>query len=245
MRLFSITFLILTILIGCNTPKKGNVSINGTIKGLKKGILYLQKIQDTMLINIDSVVIEGNPEFSFTTEVQEPEIHYLFLDKHDGSPLNDRISFFIEPGEVSINTTLNKFEQDATIISGENQKQFQEYKKIQKRFNDRDLRLLKEDFEARKQNDEEKLMENDIAYKKLLKQKYLYTLNFAIYNKKLEVAPYVTVSEVFDANIKYLDTVAKSLTPRVRKSMYGKQLIALIEERKAKEATIEKSNNQQ
>ncbi|GAA4107643.1 DUF4369 domain-containing protein [Aquimarina addita] len=235
MRLFYTITLILTIFIGCSSPKKGNVSINGTVKGLKKGVLYLQKIQDTVLINIDSVIIEGAPQFTFITEVQEPEIHYLFLDKHDGTPLNDRISFFAEPGEMNINTTLNRFEQDAVITGGENQKQFQEYKKIQKRFNNRDLRLLKEDFEARKQNDEEKLMENDVAYKNLLKQKYLYTINFALFNKKLEVAPYVTVNEVYDANIQYLDTVAKSLSPRVKKSMYGQQLLNLIKKRKAEE----------
>jgi len=243
LRVSAILFLSILV-VSCTTAKKqGNVSISGTVKGLKKGTLYLQKIQDTILVNLDSLVIDGDSKFAFETDIEEPEIHYLFLDKHDGAQFNDRIDFFAEVGEIIINTSLNGFEKDALISGGKNQTKFSEYKKMNKRFNERNLRILKEDYEAKKQNDEEKLAENDKAYKNLLRQKYLYTINFAITNKKLEVAPYITLNEVFDANIKYLDTVAKSLSPRVKKSIYGKQLSEYITKRKTKEAErVEKSN---
>ncbi len=242
MRQFSILLLLSILILSCSTPKKkGNVSISGTVKGLKKGTLYLQKIQDTVLITLDSLEIAGDPKFSFQIDIKEPEIHYLFLDKKDGNKYNDRIDFFAEPGQIIINTTVSGFEKDMMISGGKNQTKLLEFKKMNKRFNDRNLRLLKEDFEARKQNDDEKLIKNDDAYKKLLKQKYLYTINFAINNRKLEVAPYITLSEVFDANIKYLDTVAKSLSPRVKKSLYGKRLVEYINNRKTKDA--EKNNN--
>ena len=65
-----------------------------------------------------------------------------------------------------------------------------------------------------------------------MKRKYLYTVNFAITNKEYEIAPYLAVSEIFDANIKYLDTIYTSLKPKVRKSKYGKALKDYIEERK-------------
>ncbi len=237
MKQFSFILLLSIFLTNCSSPeKKGNVTIMGNIKGLKKGKVYLQKVRDTMLINIDSVRIDGHSEFTLQSEVKEPEIHYLYLDKDDGKQYNDRIVFFAEPGEITITTTLVDFEKDVKIVGGKNQTKFDEYKKMMKRFNERNLRLIKEDFEASKQKDEEKLIENDEAYKKLLRQKYLYTINFAIFNKKLEVAPYVTLSEVYDANIKYLDTVAKSLSPKVKKSLYGKQLIKYIEDRREKES---------
>ncbi|GAA4276523.1 DUF4369 domain-containing protein [Aquimarina mytili] len=237
MKQFSFILLLSIFLTNCSSvEKKGNVTISGSIKGLKKGTLYLQKIQDTMLVNVDSVIVDGNSEFIMQSQVQEPEIHYLYLDKEDGVQYNDRIDFFAEPGEVIITTSLSDFEKDVKVIGGKNQAKFDEYKKMIKRFNERNLRLIKEDFEASKQKDEEKLMENDIAYKKLLRQKYLYTINFAMNNKKLEVSPYVTLKEVYDANIKYLDTVAKSLSPRVKKSLYGKQLFKYIEDRRAKES---------
>ncbi len=236
MKQFSFIVLIAFFLTNCSTPeKKGNVTVSGNIKGLKKGILYLQKVEDTLLVNVDSVIVEGISEFVMTSNVDEPEIHYLYLDKDDGAQYNDRIDFFAEPGEITINTTLSDFEKDVKITGGKNQAKYQEYKKMLERFNQRNLRLMREDYEATKQKDDEKLMENDKAYKQLLRQKYLYTINFAIFNKKLEVAPYVTLSEVYDANVKYLDTVAKSLSPKVRKSLYGKQLIDYIEKRKTKQ----------
>ncbi|MBP2832239.1 DUF4369 domain-containing protein [Aquimarina sp. U1-2] len=245
MRNLVIIFIVITLLTtSCSPPvTEGNVIISGTIDGLKKGTLYLQRVQDTVLINVDSVQIDGNSEFVMRSNVTEPEIHYLYLDKKDGTQYNDRIDFFAEPGEISIATTLTDFEKDIKITGGENEVKYQEYKKMLKRFNERNLRLIKEDFEATKQKDEEKLIENDQAYKNLTRQKYLYTINFAIFNRKLEVAPYVTLNEVFDANIKLLDTVAKSLSPKVRKSLYGKQLISYIKDRKTKEAIIIKQND--
>lgn len=244
MRNFTIILLVTMFLANCSSPKKeGNVTISGNIKGLKKGTLYLQRVKDTMLVNIDSVFIDGDSEFLMKSNVSEPEIHYLYLDKKDGAQYNDRIDFFAEPGEITISTTLNDFEKDIKITGGKNEMKYQEYKKMLQRFNERNLRLIKEDFEATKQKDEEKLIENDQAYQNLTKQKYLYTINFAIYNRKLEVAPYITLSEVFDANIKFLDTVARSLSPKVKKSKYGKQLIEYINDRKAKEADIIKQND--
>ena len=248
MKQFSFIVFVFILIVSCNDTtqqKKGNVSITGTIQGLKKGTLYLQKIEDTILKNLDSLVIEGNPQFSFQTNVQEPEIHYLFLDKQDGAPYNDRISFFAEQGAITINTSLNGFEKDAIIIGGENQKKLKEFNKTNKRFQDRNLRLIKEDYEAEKQNDQKKLEENDIAYKNLITQQYLYTINFAINNKQLEIAPYITLNKVFDANIKYLDTVAKSLSPKVKKSIYGKRLIQHIQERRRKESQKTEISNQE
>ena len=61
----------------------------------------------------------------------------------------------------------------------------------------------------------------------------MYTINFAINNKDSEVAPYLALSEIYDANIKYLDTINNQLTPKVKASKYGKQLQDYINKRKA------------
>ena len=43
-------------------------------------------------------------------------------------------------------------------------------------------------------------------------------------NKDSEVAPYIALSEVFDANIKYLDTLYNVLPKDIALSKYGKEL---------------------
>ncbi len=227
----------LTLLISCSEPKpEGNAIIKGNIKGLKKGTIFLQKIQDTMVVAVDSVIIDGLSEFTMHTNVTEPEVYYLHLDKKDGAEFNDRFDFFVEPGETIITTTLEDFEKDAKIVGAKNQEKLYEFKLISRRFNDQHLRLLKSSFEARKQKNEELLTANDLEYQRMVKRRYLYTVNFALNNKDLEVAPYVTMNEIFDANVKYLDTIANGLSPKVQKSIYGSQLIKYIKDRKEYEA---------
>ena len=52
--------------------------IQGQIKGLKKGTLYLQKMKDTILVSVDSVQINGDGNFILSDEVESPEV-YLYL----------------------------------------------------------------------------------------------------------------------------------------------------------------------
>ena len=81
--------------------------VKGKVEGLRKGKLFLQKMEDTLLINVDSVQISGTPKFEFKTDIETAEIFYLYLDKEDGDSLNDRILFFGEEGLIEINTLLS------------------------------------------------------------------------------------------------------------------------------------------
>ncbi|MDX1427697.1 MAG: DUF4369 domain-containing protein, partial [Salegentibacter mishustinae] len=200
---------------------------------------YLQKIEDTLMVDVDSVEVNGNANISLEAFIESPQVMYLYLKKVDNSQYDDRIDFFAEEGEVTINTTLEKFVTDAEIIGAKNQEKLEEYRKMMTRFNDKNLELIKENFEAQKEENEEKLIEVNKQYESLLKRKYLYTVNFAINNKDLEVAPYLALSEVFDANIKYLDTIYNSLEPKVKKSMYGIELKDFLKERKEEQKEIE------
>lgn len=238
MKKLAVLFIILIAFSSCS-EKKGDLVVTGEVKGLKKGTLYLQKIEDTLIVNIDSMAIDGDPKFTMTGELESPRIMYLYLDKVDNNRYDDRIEFFADKGTITINTTLKHFETDAEIKGSKNQEKLEEYRKMMSRFNDQNLDLIKANFEAEKDEDEEKLMEIDKKYNSLLKRKYLYTVNFAINNKDLELAPYLALSEVFDANIKYLDTIYSSLTPKVKKSQYGKQLKDFLKERKKEEKQAE------
>ena len=68
-----------------------NVSV--FIDGFKKGNIYLQKIQDSTLVNIDSVFVDEKGEIVLNYEISSPEIFYLNLDI---SKNDNRIEFFGE-----------------------------------------------------------------------------------------------------------------------------------------------------
>lgn len=206
--------------------------MSGNVEGLKKGTIYLQKIEKDSLVNIDSVVVRGDANFVMETYIQSPQIMYLFLDKVDNASYIERIEFFAEEGEVSINTTLKNFQLDAKVTGSANQEKLLEYRKMMTRFNDSNLDLIQKNFEAQRDNNEELLIATNKEYDRLLARKYLYTVNFALNNKDLEIAPYLALSEVFDANIKYLDTIYTSMTPKVKESMYGKELKDFLKERR-------------
>ena len=236
--------LVILISIAACSEKESNLVVSGEIKGLKKGTLYLQKIKDTVLVNVDSVLVDGDANFAMETYIESPQIMYLYLEKVDNNQYDDRIDFFADEGQVTISTKLEKFETSANVVGSTNQEKLVEYRKMISRFNDQNLDLIKQSFEAEKAQDEEKLMEIDQKYDRLLKRKYLYTVNFAINNKEHEIAPYLALSEVFDANIKYLDTIYTSLAPKVKKSKYGRELKNFLKERRKEEKLEEKVEKQ-
>src|SRR5690606_21222727 len=151
----------------------------------KKGTLYLQTIEDTSLVTIDSVVVNGNDTFEFKTYIEDAQVMYLYLEKKDNSIYDDRIMFFAEPGEMSINTTLKNFESDAIVEGSENQKKYAEYQKMMQQFNTRNLDLIQKNLVAQQEQNMENIDSTNREFESLLKRRYLYTVNFAINNKNM------------------------------------------------------------
>ena len=59
--------------------------------------------------------------------------------------------------------------------------------------------------------------------------------NFAVRNGEYEVAPYIALTELVNANIQLLDTVNNSMSPEVKATKYGQQLNTFVAEIKAAE----------
>ncbi len=224
----NILFLFITLfIISCN-KEQNDLTVKASIAGLKKGTVYLKKAQDSSLIIEDSLIINGNSNFELYSDIESPEMYFLYLDKNSSE--NDRIAFFADKGITEINTTLKNFVFGAKIIGSVQQTTWEEYQNIISRLNDRNLDLIKENFEAQKKLDTTKLKAIEKEYDGILKRKYLYTVNFAINNKDSEVAPYLALTEIYNAHISLLDTINNSLTPKVKKSKYGKELQIFIDE---------------
>ena len=74
-------------------------------------------------------------------------------DKEDNNEINDRITFFAEPGSIVINTTWNGFDSDAEISGSESQKKLEEYRSVMSRFNSKNLELLQASINPEIQED--------------------------------------------------------------------------------------------
>lgn len=219
------------ILIACSSTEEENkMIVTGNVKGLKKGTLYLQHIPDSTLVSIDSLEIKGDGTFRFETSLQSPEIFFLYLNKEDNNEFNDRITFFGEPGTITINTSWNTFETKAAIDGSETHKKMEEYQEIMNKFHTQSLELIRASADPDIQTDSIAMDSLQKRSDKVILRGYLYTLNFALNNKDSYLSPYLALTEVANANPVYLDSIYQSLTPEVAGSKYGIKLKEYLDE---------------
>ncbi len=225
-----VLFIALGIIIvsSCAKDVENTMYVKGKIKGLKKGTFYLQKQMDSTILSVDSITVNGTNEFLLTDVIESPEIYYLTLKNSD-----KRIKFFGEKDTVKINSVLDKFEFKAEITGSKNQNILDGYNELKRRFNDQNLDLIKEQLEAQQSGDQDSIMLVEGKMSKLLKRRYLVTINYVINNSDYEAAPYIALREVYNANIKMLDTMNNSMSSEVQTSKYGILLQEHIDERKA------------
>lgn len=208
--------------MACTSDTKSTMNVTGEIKGLKKGTVYLTKQIDTVFVAVDSISLDGSSTFSLSDHLTSPEIYYLSLGNND----NKKIMFFGDKGEITINTKLEKFVLSADIQGLKNQQLLDEYLEMMKNFRNKNLDLIKADFESK--GDTIKRDSLLRLSQSLLKRRYFYTTNFAVKNADTEIAPYLALTELYNANINLLDTINNSLTPAIKESKYGKELDEFI-----------------
>jgi len=218
--------VLVSFLISCGKEKTGSMVVNGNIDGLKKGTVYLQKFVDTLLVAVDSVKVNGLSNFVLVDALETPEMYFLTLDKKE----SEKISFFGEKGTLTITSKLDKLLFSTKITGSKNQELLDEYKSMIQKFRGKELDFIKDKFEAQRNKDEELLLKLEEEEKNLIKRKYYYTTNFALQHKDKEVAPYIALTELYNANFKLLDTVNKSLTKEIKISKYGLKLDKFITE---------------
>lgn len=209
------------LIFSCSTKSKGNFTLTGEIKGLKKGVVYLEKLENNKIVVIDSVFInDGTETFTFSNNIIEPELYILSLDK-----LNTKqISFFGEPGEMNIKTSLDNFFIKATVLGSPLNDLLEEHDNYTKRINDKSLDLIKDKFEAQKQGDQAKV--DEIENKKLqnLKRLYLFSANYAIAHKNTAIAPFIAYTRMKQATPQLKQQIYDALTSEIKESKYGKLL---------------------
>jgi len=230
MKKVLVLFVFTVLLISCASESENTMMVTGNIKGLKKGTLYLQHIPDSTLVTMDSLLIDGDGSFTFKTPLESPEVFYLYLDKKDNNDINDRITFFGEPGIITINTTWNTFDTQANITGSESHTKLEEYREVMSNINKKNMEIMMGASQAEKPLDSLALDSLQRLSMRNTQRGYAFAINFALNNKDSYVAPYIAVKEIPEANVKYLDSIARVLPKEVYNSKYGKELQALLEQ---------------
>lgn len=206
------------ILTGCEN-NQNDMTVKVDVKNFKKGNIYLQKISDSTLINVDSVFVKKNEPIILKSKIDSPELFYLNLDV---SNIENRIEFFGEKGEININTSLEKFNSDFIISGSSTDSIYRTYISVIKKFNNQRLDLIKLSFDLAKIEMNDSLVKIQNQINSLNKRQYLYNLNYVVSNGKSYLSPLIAINEFSNSGKIVLDTIKNSMSNEVLNSKYGK-----------------------
>jgi|TARA_B110000003_G_scaffold215611_1_gene215014 hypothetical protein len=195
------------------------MTVKVNVENFKKGNVYLQKVSDSTLINIDSILVKKNESIIFKYKIDSPELFYLNLDI---SNIENRIEFFGEKGEININTSLEKFNSDFNITGSSADSIYRDYLSVIKKFNNQRLDLIKLSFDVAKTQTNDSLIKVQNQINLLDKRQYLYNLNYAVSNGNSYISPLIAINEFSDSGKIVLDTIKNSMSNKVLDSKYGK-----------------------
>ncbi|MDA7707935.1 DUF4369 domain-containing protein [Flavobacteriaceae bacterium] len=215
-KLLLISFLF--ILTNCEN-NENNMTVKVKVENFKKGNIYLQKISDSALINVDSIFVKKNESIILKHNIDSPELFYLNLDVSD---IDNRIEFFGEKGEINIDTSLEKFNSDFKISGSSIDSLYRDYLSVIKKFNNQKLDLIQLSFNLTKTELDDSLIKVQNQIKSLDKRQYLYNLNYTVSNGNSFISPLVAINEFSESGKIVLDTIKNSMSKQVLESKYGK-----------------------
>jgi len=230
MKKIILLLVIVLATLSCSEKEKGNVHITGEIKGLSQGKLYIQRLKDTVLKPIKLIRFDGNSTFETSINIDEPEVLFLYLDRGVSNSLDNNIAFFAEKGKMTIHSEVDNFISKANITGSRNQELWNEYKKVMANYSRKNLEYIEQKFLANYNNQKEKTDSLQRLEDNIIRKKYMYSVNFCLNHSDYEIAPYIALTDIFDINVRYLDTIHKSLSEPVRNSKYGKIMTEYLEE---------------
>jgi hypothetical protein len=210
-------YLLLLIIIISSCTTTDNFYLNGDIKGLKKGTIVLSKSIKNSEIVLDSINLNGDSNFTLSCFLNEPEV--LKIKLTNSGLNNDEIYFFANKGVTDFKTNLKRFVYEADFNGSLQQRKLDEFKKMMTKYNEENLNLIKNQIELYNNEDEIIIINQKLV--NLKKREMFYIINFTINNSNNEVSPFIANKYLNDINIKYLDTIYKSLEESIKNSKYG------------------------
>lgn len=225
-------------LYSCNKLAEGEYEITGTVKGMKTGLVFLEK-QNPMGMApqaIDTVkIVDG--KFEIKGKTTEPEIHFIQIDK-----VNGKVPFILEGGKIEITVdkdSLFKSKLEGTYNNEEFSKFNEESSKIQKRLQKQVMAFQQKNMavmtEAQQKSDTVTMNRIRKDYDVIQKPITDYTFNYPKTHPKSYIS--VLITQMMINNPKYTketEGVYNALDPSLKKTKAGKAVKVSLENLKKK-----------
>lgn len=225
-------------LYSCKNLGEGEYEITGTVKGMKTGLVYLEK-QNPMGMGgsaIDTVkIVDG--KFEIKGKTNEPEIHFLQIDK-----VNGKVPFILEGGEIEITVdkdSLFKSKLKGTYSNEEFSKFNEESNKIQKKLQKSVMAFQMKNMavmnEAQQKNDTATMNRLRKEYDLIQKPITDYTFDYPKAHPKSFIS--VLILQMMSSNPKYekdIEPLYNSLDASLKKTKPAKAIKTNIDGLKKK-----------
>ena len=210
------------ILVSCGGKNKNKFTINGNVKGIDSGMVYLQKTEAGTWTKLDSTnITEG--KFTFKGNVATPEMWYLTFK---GKQLN--FPFFVENSEIDLTVYADSI--DKSVVKGS--ETFNVYKNyigqaevINKKMDD----LYTEYKKAREVNDTALMNKLDAASTEMDKEMKKLIVDFTKANNKSVVAPYLIIKNSWQFELKELEDISATFDTTLNASGYYQSVMKRID----------------
>jgi len=245
MRLPLLLFCLIT-LFACKDNKKGPLTvenagkipikivekpfkINGNIDGLKDGTAVLKLRQfEGGYKTIDSVAL-ANGSFSLRGKIKIPEIYALIFS--DGKEDQGKMQFFVDPAEITINTTRDKISA-GTVTGSVTEGKFKAFQKVLDGWDDQIDEIYKKAAVAEKANEVAK----EKRYQAQMDSLFDAKQNFIVKHVKSHLAepltPYIALRYLTNSlPLPELTEISDGMAPQLGASRYMKQLKQFVEVR--------------
>ncbi|MGL2964734.1 DUF4369 domain-containing protein [Flavobacterium sp. RSB2_4_14] len=220
---------IAVVLFSCNKLAEGEYIITGTVKGMKTGLVYLEK-QSPMGMGITALdtvkIVDG--KFEIKGKTGEPEIHFIQVDK-----LNGKVPVILEGGEITVEVdkdSVFKSKMGGTYNNDEFSKFGIESNKIQKKLQKSvmDFQIKNKTIieEAQKTNDTVVMNKLKKEYDIIQKEMTDYTFNYPKTHPKSFISVLITQAMFNNRNFteKDVEKVFNSLDESLKNTKPGKSI---------------------
>ncbi len=220
-------FLVLTLVVACNqqdTNEQEGFVIDGTVAAFDSGYVYLKKVVDGELNDIDSALcVQG--KFNLEGSVDFAEMFYLVFGDN-----KNMTNIFLDNSKITITANLDSLDK-IDVTGSKAHDEFKQYQDEMKPFENKEKDLYSQYSEARKAGNEELLKQLEDTWETLSADKDNFIKSYIGTNNKSVVSPYILKRSNFfyTSPVKELDSLVSLLDSSLSNSVYYKDLKEKVE----------------
>jgi len=214
---------VIIILSSCESRKPNEFIIQGNVKGLAAGKIYLNKYKDRKFEAVDSANIH-NSKFKFKGDIQLPELYYLTIDGID-----ENFSFFIEASDINVILFADSLETSIATGSFTNDI-YENYRTGVRVFENKQKELYYSYQEARSEGNEVLVAQIDSMYEVEEAKRQDFIHSFLKSNNATVVSPYIVQRElIYYLELEELEEMVNQFDISIKESIYTQLLYNRIQ----------------